>query len=217
MDRSELEQVTYWTKQHGAELNDEQLERLWNYAEMILEWNIKVNLVSRKDAHTVMLKHILHSLTMGFFHPFQAEESVLDIGTGGGLPGIPLAIAHPKTRFLLIDSVGKKINATRDMAIALGLKNVRTLKARADDLKKEKFETVVSRQVTTLKKLCDWARPLLKDNGKLLCLKGGDIDEEIEEALVFGATHLCFPEHVETHSVEFLGERFLQKYVLVTS
>ncbi|ACF14271.1 methyltransferase GidB [Chloroherpeton thalassium ATCC 35110] len=217
MDRAELELVTYWTEKHGAELSNAQLERLWNYAEMILEWNQNVNLVSRKDAHTVMLKHILHSLTMGFFHAFKTDESVLDIGTGGGLPGIPLAIAYPETRFLLIDSVGKKINATRDMAMRLGLKNVRTLKARAEDLKKEKFHTVVSRQVTTLKKLCDWARPLLMDGGTLICLKGGDIDEEIEEALVYGATHLCFPEHVETHSVEFLGERFLQKYVLVAS
>jgi len=196
-------------------LSDEQQEQLWRYAELLLAWNKKVNLISRKDEHSVLSKHILHSLSIVFFHRFKKGERVLDLGTGGGLPGIPLAIAFPNTLFLLIDAIGKKINACQDMIVQLGLKNVVAQKIRSDELKGVKFDAIVSRQVAAMPELCKWAAPLLKKGGKLISLKGGFLDDEIRDALIYGAEHLCFPEHIEQHPIDFLGEKFAQKVVII--
>lgn len=184
---------------------------------MLLEWNKKVNLVSRKDQESVLTKHALHSLSIALFHEFKPKERVLDLGTGGGLPGIPLAIAFPETYFLLIDSIGKKINACSDMIGRLGLKNVLAQKSRADELRNVKFDVIVSRQVAPMPELCAWCRPLLKKGGKLLCLKGGDLEDEIGQALVDGAERLAFPENIEQKSIEFLGEKFKEKFVLIAT
>lgn len=184
---------------------------------MLLEWNKKVNLISRKDEQSLLTKHILHSLSIGLFHSFKPKERVLDLGTGGGLPGIPLAIAFPETYFLLIDSIGKKINACADMIQRLGIKNALPQKIRADELKNVKFDVVVSRQVASMPELCAWSRPLLKNGGKLICLKGGDLEEEIGQALVDGAERLAFPENIERKSIEFLGEKFKEKFVLIAT
>ncbi len=108
----------------GLMLADRQLDQLVRYGELLESANRKTNLVSRKEQAPLLMRHIFHSLLIGLFHPFQPDEKVLDIGTGGGLPGIPLAIAFPDTRFLLIDATGKKISACNDMIASLELKNV---------------------------------------------------------------------------------------------
>jgi 16S rRNA (guanine527-N7)-methyltransferase len=215
LNRTELADLTNRLAEKGLLLNNQQQEQLWTYAELLLDWNKKVNLISRKDEDAVLTKHVLHALSLALFHSFKSKERVLDLGTGGGLPGIPLAIAFPDTYFLLIDSIGKKINACSDMIQKLELKNVLAQKSRSDELKNVKFDVIVSRQVAAMPELCAWCRPLLKKGGKLLCLKGGDLEEEIGQALIEGAEKLAFPEHIEQHPIDFLGEKFKEKCVVI--
>lgn len=215
MNRTELANLVKLLNEKGLPLTERQQEQLWKYAELLLDWNKKVNLISRKDEDAVLTKHVLHSLAIGLFHSFKPKERVLDLGTGGGLPGIPLAIAFPNTYFLLIDSIGKKIAACADMIQKLELKNALAQKSRSDELKNVKFDVIVSRQVAAMPELCAWCRPLLKKGGKLLCLKGGDLEEEIGQALIDGAERLAFPEHIEQHSIDFLGEKFQEKVVVI--
>lgn len=217
MNRTELTDLANRLSEKGLLLTNYQQELLWKYAELLLAWNKKVNLISRKDEDAVLTKHILHALSIALFHTFKPKERVLDLGTGGGLPGIPLAIAFPDTYFLLIDSIGKKITACLDMIEKLELKNVLAQKSRADELRNVKFDVVVSRQVAAMPELCAWCRPLLKKGGVLLCLKGGDLEEEIGQALIQGAEQLAFPEHIEQHPIHFFGERFKEKFVVVAT
>lgn len=214
LNRAELTHLAECLSEKGLSLSKHQQEKLWKYAELLLDWNKKVNLISRKDEESVLTKHILHSLSIAIFYSFKPKERVLDLGTGGGLPGIPLAIAFPDTYFLLIDSIGKKIVACSDMIEKLKLKNVLAQKLRADELKNVRFDTIVSRQVASMPQLCAWCRPLLKKGGKLFCLKGGDLEEEIGQALVEGAELLAFPEHIEQYPIDFLGEKFKEKVVV---
>lgn len=215
LNRTELIDLADRLSEKGLPLTQHQQEQLWKYAELLLDWNKKVNLISRKDEDAVLTKHVLHALSLALFHAFKPKARVLDLGTGGGLPGIPLAIVFPDTYFLLIDSIGKKIAACSDMIEKLELKNVLAQKSRSDELKNVKFDVIVSRQVAAMPELCAWCRPLLKKGGKLLCLKGGDLEEEIGQALIQGAEQLAFPEHIEQHPIDFLGEKFKEKVVVI--
>lgn len=215
MKRQELDLIVEWTSKYDLHLTETQRQQLWKYGELLLDWNQKINLISRKDEEGLLIKHVLHSLLIGFFHKFSKGERVLDIGTGGGLPGIPLAIAFPETLFLLTDSIGKKITACQDIVAKLGLKNVVAEKLRAEEQKNVRFDTIVSRQVTALPTLCKWANQLLRPGGTMICLKGGNIDAEVEESLIYGAENLCFPEHIDVKPIDFLGERFKDKYILI--
>jgi 16S rRNA (guanine527-N7)-methyltransferase len=148
------------------------------------EWNAKINVVSRKDIDALYDHHILHSLGIAKVVNFKPGAEILDIGTGGGLPGIPLAILFPETEFTLVDGTGKKIKVVQEIVQALGLKNVNAQHIRAEELKRQ-FDFSVCRAVTTLDKLCTWTWPLLKHkqqhalpNG-LITLKGGNLREEI--------------------------------------
>ena len=148
------------------------------------EWNEKINVISRKDIEALYERHVLHSLAVYKFLPFQPQSSILDIGTGGGFPGIPLAIMQPDVEFLLVDSIGKKITVVNEVASAIGLTNVRTKHGRAEEVK-EKFDFVVSRAVAELATLWRWSQGKYKaeqrnalPNG-LICLKGGDLKEEL--------------------------------------
>ena len=119
-------------RKYFPDLDNRQMEQLVQFREEILKWNTRINLVSRKDTSTLEERHILHSLGISVFFPFPASARVLDVGTGGGFPGIPLAIKYPHTRFILVDSVGKKVNAVREIASSIKLSNVEIRQVRAE-------------------------------------------------------------------------------------
>ncbi len=143
-------------------------------------WNAQINLISRKDMDHFMERHVLHSLVLALYWQPATGEKVIDIGTGGGFPGIPLAILFPEAHFLLVDSIGKKIMVVQAVAEALGLTNVRAAKARAEEVN-EKFDTAVSRAVARLTSLADFCTTGRMRAKRLYCLKGGDLREEVEE------------------------------------
>ena len=166
-------------------LNPIQKEKFQLFKEYFLEWNSKINLISRKDVDFFCLKHVLHSLAIAKYADLDGTK-VLDVGTGGGLPGIPLAIMFPEAEFLLIDSVGKKINAVTNIIERLDLKNVNAQKIRSNELK-GKFDFVVARAVTNFPKFFIDVKHLLRSghlsnrkNG-IIYIKGGDFLEEINQ------------------------------------
>ena len=148
------------------------------------DWNGKINVISRKDIDNLYINHVLHSLAIAKVISFQPGAEILDVGTGGGFPGIPLAILFPQTRFHLVDSIGKKITVVKEVGEALALKNVTAEQVRAEQIK-HKYDFVVSRAVTQMKEFYGWVNTKVKkeslhtlDNG-ILYLKGGDLDEEM--------------------------------------
>jgi 16S rRNA (guanine527-N7)-methyltransferase len=153
------------------------------------EWNEKINLISRKDIDALYEKHILHSLAIAVPCNFHPGARVIDIGTGGGFPGIPLAIFFPDVEFLLVDSIGKKIKVVNAVAEGIGLQNVTAIHSRVEDIKNKKFDFAVSRAVAPLGDLWRWVSPALVPGKKsdelhngLICLKGGDLQKEIKES-----------------------------------
>lgn len=159
----------------------EQLPELYNF------WNNQINVISRKDIDQLLERHVLHSLGIAKVMGFLPGESVLDVGTGGGFPGIPLAILFPETQFFLVDSIGKKIKVVKEVALALGLQNLKAEHLRAEQVN-EKFDFVVSRAVTRLKEFYPWVKGKFNKQSKntlsngILYLKGGDLQEEIAES-----------------------------------
>lgn len=150
------------------------------------EWNDKINVISRKDIDNLYLNHVLHSLGIAKVTSFKPNAKILDVGTGGGFPGIPLAILFPETQFHLVDSIGKKITVVKNVAEGLGLKNVKAEQIRAEQVKGE-YDFIVSRAVTRLKEFYGWVNKKVKKDSAhdlyngILYLKGGDLDEEMEE------------------------------------
>lgn len=149
------------------------------------DWNWKINLISRQDMEHLYERHVLHSLGIAKIVSFQPDARILDVGTGGGFPGIPLAILFPKTYFFLVDSIGKKIRAAQAIAEELELENVTTLHLRAEKIN-GKYDFVVSRAVAPLRQLYLWTKDKIDHTSKhtvpngLLCLKGGDLEQEMK-------------------------------------
>jgi 16S rRNA (guanine527-N7)-methyltransferase len=168
-------------------LTVKQKDQFAQLEELYREWNAQINVISRKDIDQLYVRHILHSLGIAKAIQFEPNTMILDVGTGGGFPGIPLAIMFPDCQFHLVDSIGKKIKVVNGVAEALGLENLTAEHARAEEVK-DKYDFVVSRAVTRLKPFYRWVHDKVKrpgfnslDNG-ILYLKGGDLDEELKEA-----------------------------------
>lgn len=176
-------------RKYFADFTEEQSRQLALLATLYPEWNEKINVISRKDIDSLYEKHVLHSLSIAAAFEFVPGTEILDIGTGGGFPGIPLAIFFPEVKFLLADSIAKKLKVVQAVAEATGLKNVTVQHTRAEDIKNRKFDFTVSRAVAPLKELWKWSKPLLKttpiagnQHPGLICLKGGDLATEIQES-----------------------------------
>lgn len=170
-------------KKYFSDLNETQLSQYKQLAPLYEDWNSKINLISRKDMENFYEHHVLHSLAIAKYFDLLPGMKVMDIGTGGGFPGIPLAIMYPQTKFLLVDSIGKKIKVVQDVKEKLGLKNVTAINDRAENIK-EKFDVIVSRAVTQLPDFVKWCNGKLRitndiEAGGILYLKGGDIEEEL--------------------------------------
>lgn len=170
---------------HFPDLTDAQIDQLDAIAQTVWDWNQRINVISRKDPE-VMLRHVLHSLGIAKLMRFEPGSCVLDVGTGGGFPGLPLAVLHPETEFVLCDSIGKKIKVVQAAAKAAGLNNVNALHARAEDVDGT-YDFVVSRAVTRMAGFLSWLDGKIAQDSKhdlpngVLYLKGGDLAEELSE------------------------------------
>lgn len=173
-------------EKYFPELNEHQTKQFEQLGTLYAEWNAQINVVSRKDIDELYLRHVLHSLGIAKIQSFMPKAEVLDIGTGGGFPGIPLAILFPETKFTLVDSIGKKIKVVNAVAESLKLDNVVGIHDRAEKVK-GKYDFIVSRAVTRMKAFLNWTKGKIKQdsihelqNG-ILYLKGGDLEQELGE------------------------------------
>ena len=164
-------------KKYFPNLTDIQLQQLEQLLPLYKEWNEKINVISRKDIDNFYVHHVLHSLSIATFFEFKKDETILDIGTGGGFPGIPLAIFFPETKFTLTDSIAKKITVVNAVKDVLQLQNVTTKIARAESIS-EKFDYIVTRAVAPMNDLLFWSKN--KHAKKIIALKGGDLTEELK-------------------------------------
>jgi len=171
--------------QNFPELTEKQLNQFSKLEDLYADWNAQINVISRKDIEALYVKHVLHSLGIAKIQPFLPGSKILDVGTGGGFPGIPLAIMFPETQFVLVDSIGKKIKVVEAVAEALGLQNVTAIHARAEKVQGE-FDFIVSRAVTKMDDFVKWVRKKIRRKNKhqlkngVLYLKGGDLSEELQ-------------------------------------
>lgn len=193
------------------ELTEIQKKQLKELKELYTFWNNQINVISRKDMDNFYERHVLHSLAISKVMKFTDGTKILDVGTGGGFPGIPLAILYPNCDFLLVDSIGKKIKVVNEVATALGLENVRAQHERAENIK-EKFDFVVSRAVTAMPTFLGWVQHKIQKKERnafpngILYLKGGDLSEEMKP----------IKNHTEMFELkEFFKEEFFETKKIV--
>ena len=186
-------------------LTENQIQQFQKLEALYYDWNAKINVISRKDIDELYTKHVLHSLAIAKIQPFEPGTYVLDVGTGGGFPGIPLAILFPETRFYLIDVILKKINVVKAVAEGLELKNVKAEQIRASEVKGD-YDFIVSRAVTNMPDFVSWIKDKIKKQNKhklhngILYLKGGDLTEELKD----------FPKATEYNIAEFFSNEFFE-------
>jgi 16S rRNA (guanine527-N7)-methyltransferase len=201
---------------HFPNLTDVQKDQFQQLDALYHDWNEKINVISRKDIDALYTKHILHSLGIAKIQSFEPGTYVLDVGTGGGFPGIPLAILFPETRFYLIDVIAKKIKVVQAVADALGLKNVKAEQIRAENVKGD-FDFIVSRAVTNMPDFVSWVKTKIKKQHKhelkngILYLKGGDLTEELKDfpkATLYDLADFFEDEFFETKKVVHLPLKF---------
>ena len=198
------------------DLTEAQLSQYSKLEGLYKDWNSKINVISRKDIDALYIKHVLHSLGIAKVQPFLPSAKVLDVGTGGGFPGIPLAIMFPETEFVLVDSIGKKIKVVEEVVQALGLQNVRAIHGRAEKVKGE-FDFIVSRAVTQMDDFMKWVRKKVRRKSRhqlkngILYLKGGDLKEELKNfpsAKLFDLTDYFDDTFFETKKVVHLPIKY---------
>ncbi|MBS1760139.1 MAG: 16S rRNA (guanine(527)-N(7))-methyltransferase RsmG [Bacteroidetes bacterium] len=206
-------------QKYFSDFNAKQLEQLQQLGPLYKEWNEKINVISRKDIDSLYEKHILHSLSIAAAFSFPDNTEIVDLGTGGGFPGVPLAIFFPNVKFHLVDSIAKKLKIVDAVVGATGLTNITTQHSRIEAIKNRKFDFVVSRAVAPLKDLWNWSKPLLRTKALkneeteflpgLICLKGGDLASEIH----YSGTK---PRMMELYDL-FKEDYFKEKYLLYVS
>jgi 16S rRNA (guanine527-N7)-methyltransferase len=203
-----------------GDFTDKQLQQFQLLGTLYKDWNEKINVISRKDMDGLYEKHILHSLSIAATFDFAAGLEIIDLGTGGGFPGIPLAIFFPEIKFHLVDSIAKKLKVVKAVADAIELKNVTVQHTRIEDIRNRKFHYVVSRAVAPLNELWQWSKPVLHkelshhveneaNRPGLICLKGGDLNKEIQDS----GTR---PRMIEIKEI-FNEPYFEEKYLLYIS
>ena len=207
-----------------SDFTAKQIEQFTELGALYKDWNSKINVISRKDIDSLYEKHVLHSLAIAAAFDLPSGVEVIDIGTGGGFPGVPLAIFFPEVKFHLVDSIGKKLKIIEAVKEATGLTNITTQHTRAETIKQKKFDFAVSRAVAPLKDLWQWSKPLLKTGNYkvnpptdeaialksgLICLKGGDLAQEISDSGLR-------PKMIEVSHL-FNEDFFKEKYMLYVS
>ena len=203
-------------KKYFPDLTDDQISKFEKLEELYKDWNLKINVVSRKDIDELYLRHVLHSLGIAKVQKFKPGSKILDVGTGGGFPGIPLAILFPESTFHLVDSIGKKIKVVDEVSEGLGLENVTSFNQRVEELE-GKYDFIVSRAVAVMPSFVRWVKGKIekesqheKKNG-ILYLKGGDLTEELKDyrtAEIFELSDYFEEDFFETKKVVYLPMKF---------
>lgn len=202
-------------QQYFGDFTPQQLQQFDALQSLYTEWNEKINVISRKDMDHFYLHHVLHSLAIAAKFDLMPGMEIMDLGAGGGFPGLPLAIFFPEANFHLVDSINKKLTVVKEIASSIRLKNLTIQHTRAEEIKNRTFDVVVSRAVAPLKDLWRWSKPLIRKNktaagtnrpNGLICLKGGDLTTEIFESG-------CKPFVWEVDKI-FNEPWFEQKYIL---
>lgn len=203
-------------RKYFPELTDDQVSKFEKLEELYKDWNLKINVVSRKDIDELYLRHVLHSLGIVKIQSFKAGSKILDVGTGGGFPGIPLAIMHPESTFHLVDSIGKKIKVVDEVSEGLGLKNVTSFNQRVEELNGN-YDFIVSRAVAVMPTFVRWVKgKIAKENvherkNGILYLKGGDLSEELKDyrtAKIFELSDYFEEDFFDTKKVVYLPMKY---------
>lgn len=202
-------------KKYFPEMDPAALQKLQALESMYADWNAKINVISRKDIHNFQVRHLLHSLSIAKVISFHPQAHILDLGTGGGFPGVPLAIVFPETQFTLVDSIGKKLKIIDSIKQELGISNIQTLHSRVEEIHTFQVDFVVTRAVAPLPELLRWTKKLIKKKSQhtlpngLLALKGGDgLIEEMAEIKTFMKTwrieEFFEEEHFKTKKIVYV-------------
>ena len=203
-------------KHYFSDLDENQLIQFEKLNELYQDWNLKINVVSRKDIDEIYLRHVLHSLGIAKVQAFKPEAQILDVGTGGGFPGIPLAILFPETQFHLVDSIGKKIKVVEEVAAGLNLKNVKITNDRVENISGE-YDFIVSRAVAQMETFVRWIKGRIAKKSEhqlkngILYLKGGDLTEELQlykSAKIYDLSDYFKEDFFETKKVVHLPLKY---------
>ncbi len=203
-------------QQYFPDLTEDQILQFKKLEELYKDWNLKINVVSRKDIDELYLRHVLHSLGIAKVIRFKPDSNILDVGTGGGFPGIPLAILHPECQFHLVDSIAKKLKVVNEVVEGLGLTNVKTTHSRVEDID-EQFDFIVSRAVAAMPTFVHWVKGKIAKTSNhdlkngILYLKGGDLTEELEPyqtATIYNLEDYFKEEFFETKKVVHLPIKY---------